>query len=241
MAEEEEERSSGDAGHRTYTPGFLRVYDPMVLGFYSNLVWRCPVRELTALYRRAIGPRHLDVGPGTGYFLQRSAREGASLTLLDPNRHVLAHASRRLADWMSITVEADVLQPLPVEGPFESAALNYVLHCLPGPEERKAAAVRNVAAVLDHEGILFGAIVLGERRLHTALSRPVLRYLNDRGIFANLGDTEDGLRHALEDAFAEVHVAIKGSVMTFTAVRPGAKRLHDRSWAKGTRPSRAGQ
>lgn len=220
MEEQEKRGSGGDAGHRTYTPGFLRVYDPMVLGFYLKFVWRCPARELTALYRRAIGPRHLDVGPGTGYFLQRSAREGASLTLLDPNPHVLAHASRRLADWTPTTVEADVLQPLPVEGPFESAALCGVLHCLPGPEERKAVAMRNVAAVLDHEGILFGATLLGERRLHTALSRPVLRFLNDRGIFANLGDTEEGFRRALEDAFAEVHVVIKGSMMIFTAERP---------------------
>lgn len=220
MADDEQRSSGDDAGHRTYTPGFLRVYDPVVLGFYSNVVWRSPVRELTALYRRAMGRRHLDVGPGTGYFLKRSAQQGASLTLLDPNPHVLSYASRRLADWTPTTVEADVLQPLPVEGPFESAALTYVLHCLPGPEERKAAAVRNVAAVLHDEGVLFGATVLGERRLHTALSRPVLRYLNDRGIFANLGDTEEGLRHALEDSFAEVHMAIKGSVMTFTAVRP---------------------
>lgn len=60
---------------------------------------------------------------------------------------------------MPVTVKADVLEPLPVDGPFESAALAYVLHCLPGPEERKAAAVRNVAAVLGDEGILFGATV----------------------------------------------------------------------------------
>ena len=41
-----------------------------------------------------------------------------------------------------------MLKPLPVAGPFKSAALNLVIHCLPGPLERKAHAVANVAAVL---------------------------------------------------------------------------------------------
>ena len=49
-------------------------------------------------------------------------------------------------------VEADVLKPLPVSGPFDSAALHLVIHCLPGPLPRKAAAVANVAAVLAPTG-----------------------------------------------------------------------------------------
>ena len=46
-------------------------------------------------------------------------------------------------------------------GPFDSAALSYVLHCLPGPQSQKAAAIRNAAAVLAPEGVLFGGTVLG--------------------------------------------------------------------------------
>jgi hypothetical protein len=32
------------------------------------------------------------------------------------------------------TVEADVMKPLPVDGPIDSEALSVVLHCLPGPQ-----------------------------------------------------------------------------------------------------------
>ena len=85
-----------------------------------------------------------------------------------------------------------MLKPLPVEGPFDSAALNGVLHCLPGPRSRKAAAVANVAAVLAPTGVLFGASILGDTGRHTWLARNMLRANNRRGTFDNLDDTEDG-------------------------------------------------
>src|SRR5207248_475176 len=111
-----------------------------------------------------VGQRHLDVGPGTGYLLEHARLRGdTQITLLDPNRDVLAHATRRLARLHPKSLQADVLKSLPMQENqrFDSAALNYVLHCLPGPPERKAAAVRNVAAVLKPGGVLFGATVLG--------------------------------------------------------------------------------
>src|SRR6266581_3984288 len=83
------------------------------------------------------------------------------VTLVDPNANVLDHASRRLHRLEVTTVQADVLKPLPVEGRYESAALHLVIHCLPGPLSRKAAAVINVAAILAPTGVLFGASVLG--------------------------------------------------------------------------------
>jgi SAM-dependent methyltransferase len=152
------------AGQELYSRAFLRIYDPLILGFYGNVVWRCPTSRLVQHYARHVGHRHLDVGPGTGYFLEhaRLARD-TQITLLDPNRDVLAHAARRLAHLHPWTLQADVLKPLPVPAGqrFDSAALNYVLHCLPGPPERKAAAVQHVAAVLQPGGVLFGATVLG--------------------------------------------------------------------------------
>jgi hypothetical protein len=38
------------------------------------------------------------------------------------------------------------MKPLPVEGPFDFAALSYVLHCLRGPQSNKAVAIRNIAS-----------------------------------------------------------------------------------------------
>ena len=212
------------AGQREYTPLFLRIYDPVILGFFTPVVWRCPTSRLVEGYRRYLGHRHLDVGPGTGYFLARAGLpDGRPVTLLDPNVNVLDHASRRLQHLDITTIEADVCKPLPVDGPFDSAALNGVLHCLPGPPPGKAAAVANVAAVLAPTGVLFGASILGLSGRHTRLSRSLLKANNRRGTFDNLGDTQQGLGEILEASFETVELETVGSMAIFAATDPRTK------------------
>ena len=147
------------------------------------------------------------MGPGTGYFLEHPGlAPGSRVTILDPNPNVLRHVSRRLRSFDLTAVEADVLKPLPVAGPFESAALNLVIHCLPGPLERKARAVANVAAVLAPTGVLFGASVLGRSGRHNRVARAFLTAFNRQGGFDNLDDTEDGLREILPASFEHVEL-----------------------------------
>jgi SAM-dependent methyltransferase len=208
-------------GQSEYTPFFLRIYDPVILGFFTRVIWRCPTTRMVELYRRHVRPLHLDVGPGTGYFLERAGLpEGSPVTLLDPNTNVLDHASRRLPRLAISTIEADVCKPLPLAGPFESAALNGVIHCLPGPMSRKAGAVANVAAVLAPTGVLFGASILGMSGPQTRLSRRVLAANNRRGIFDNLGDTQEGLGEILEASFERVELETVGSMAIFAASSP---------------------
>jgi SAM-dependent methyltransferase len=208
-------------GQSDYTRSLLRLYDPVVLGVVAKAVWRCPTSRLVEGYRQHIRDRHLDVGPGTGYFLERSGLPDRSrVTILDPNPNVLDHAARRLRRLDVTAVEADVLKPLPVDGPFASAALHLVIHCLPGPMSRKAAAVANVAAVLAPTGVLFGASVLGTAGPQPWLSRRVLAAFNRRGAFDNLGDTEEGLREILAASFEHVELETVGSIAIFAATGP---------------------
>ncbi len=208
-------------GQADYSRLLLNVYDTVVLGPVARYVWRCPAGPLLDGYRRNIRDRHLDVGPGTGWFLERSGLpDGSRVTILDPNVTVLEHASRRLRRLDVTSVEADVLKPLPVDGPFASAALNLVIHCLPGPRSRKAAAVANVAAVLAPNGVLFGASVLGDSGPHTWLSRRVLHAFNRRGAFDNLQDSEEMLREILGASFGRVEMELVGSAALFTAKDP---------------------
>ncbi len=84
-------------GQAGYNPLLLGIYDAWVLKFMAPTVWKMPVPPMVELYRRHLGSRHLDVGPGTGYFIEKARpAEGTEVTLLDPNPHVLEHASRRL-------------------------------------------------------------------------------------------------------------------------------------------------
>ena len=209
------------AGQAGYTRWLLAIYDPWVLGFMARAVWRCPTPPVVDRYRHHLGRKHFDIGPGTGYFLDKAGLPpDAEVTLLDPNPNVLARASRRLAPMSVTTAEADVLKSLPVGGPFDSAALSYVLHCLPGPLSRKAAAIRNVAAVLVPDGVLFGSTVLGNSEQHTPQARAILWAFNRQGAFDNLGDTEEGLHEILEQSFQTVEINVTGSIAHFTASHP---------------------
>jgi SAM-dependent methyltransferase len=215
----------GQAGYNRF---MLAIYDPFVLGFMTRAVWKSPMPPFVETYRELIGGRHLDVGPGTGYFLEKAvAARGSQITLVDPNPTVLAYCARRLASVNPTTVQADVMKPLPVQGPFDSAALSFVLHCLPGPQSNKAVAVRNVAAVLEPDGTLFGGTVLGLTERHTPQARAVLRLFNRQGDFDNREDTADGLRAILNESFQEVTVDVVGSTALFTASGRRHAGAHD--------------
>jgi hypothetical protein len=208
-------------GQADYSRLLLDLYDPIVIGVVAGFVWHVPGEPLLDGYRRNIREPHLDVGPGTGYCIERSGLpDGSRVTLLDPNPNVLRHASRKLGRYVVTAVEADVLKPLPVEGPFESAGMNMVIHCLPGPLTRKALAIRNVAAVLSSTGTLFGATILGRSGEHGWLAHRVLTAFNKRGAFDNLDDTEDGLREILSASFEDVELETVGSAAIFAAGRP---------------------
>jgi SAM-dependent methyltransferase len=210
-------------GQADYSRLLLDVYDPIVLGFVSWFVWHCPIEPVLDGYRQHARDNHLDIGPGTGYFIDKSGLpHGSRVTIVDPNRNVLRHATRKLRRLDVTAVQADVLKPLPVQGPFDSAALNLVLHCLPGPMSRKATAVANVAATLAPDGVLFGATVLGRSGDHSWLARRVLSAFNWRGAFDNLDDTEEGIREILAASFEEVVLETVGSAAIFSARGPRA-------------------
>lgn len=205
-------------GQSDYSRAMLRLYDPLVLGPIIRFVWRFPREEGVRLYREYIRPNHLDVGPGTGYFLEHAGlTAGSKVTILDPNPNVLRHVVGRLRNLEVTAVEADVLKPLPTPGPFDSAGLSAVVHCLPGPMERKALAIENIARVMAPGGVLFGASVLGTSARHTRMGRAFLWAFNKRGAFDNLDDTEAGLRNILERSFRNVKLEIIGGVAVFVA------------------------
>jgi hypothetical protein len=212
-------------GQADYTPTLLRLYDPLILGPTSRYVRRCPADRLTERYRRHIGDRHLDVGPGTGYFLERSGlAPGVSVTVVEPNTNVLRHTSERLSHLDVTAIEADVCKPLPVEGPLGSAALNLVIHCLPGPFERKAGAVANEAAVLAPDGVLFGSTIVGTTGSHNRVARTLLRDYDRRGVFGNLEDSEEAIGEMPASSFEDVEADTVGSVAIFPARDPATSR-----------------
>ena len=60
-----------DAGHAFYTKRSLAVYDLAILWYFSRLAWKCPAPRILQHYDAHVTPNHLDVGVGTGYFLDK--------------------------------------------------------------------------------------------------------------------------------------------------------------------------
>lgn len=216
---------AGYAGYKDYGTFMLAIYDRWVLGFMAPRVWKVGSEPGVAAYRSHMGARHLEVGPGSGWFLTQVEPPTRRLTLVDPNPQVLGHCARVLATAGPELVQANVLHPLPVDGPFDSAALMHVLHCLPGPMAARADAIRNVADLLTDDGVLFGGTVLGIAASgHGPAARTFLRLANRQGGFDNLADDVAGLTSVLERSFTDVEVDGSGSIAYFVARHPRRDR-----------------
>src|SRR5262245_18235015 len=190
-----------ERGQRIYTPFVLRAYDLFVLGFSNRFAWRCPSPRMLAQYDRHLGRRHLDLGVGTGWYLDHATWpvERPAITMLDLNENSLSIAARRLARYAPREVRANVVDPLPLgEACFDSVAANYLLHCLPGRLEQRAATLAvTVRPFLESGGVLFGSTILGRGVAHTGIGRRLMHVHNGKGIFSNAEDDEHGLERGL--------------------------------------------
>jgi hypothetical protein len=215
-------------GAALYSMRALRGYDLVVHGISNAYAWRCPTRELIELYNRNVAARHMDIGVGTGYFLDRCRFPGNSpmIALVDLNPSTLEYTSARLRRYRPSTHAADVLKPLSIDvadaAPFGSIGLTYLLHCLPGDMRTKGVVFENIRPVLAEEGVVFGATILGRGVPHNAFARALMRIYNARGVFSNKDDSLEDLEAALAANFERSTIVVRGCVALFTA--RGARR-----------------
>jgi ubiquinone/menaquinone biosynthesis C-methylase UbiE len=218
-------RQSGDAtaGHRVYTSRFLSVYDLVVLGWFSKTAWRCPAAELTGHYDTHVSANHLDVGVGTGYFLDHCTfpTPRPRLALMDVNPACLATACRRGRRFQPETYTANVLEPLAAQlgndiAGFDSIGMTYLLHCLPGTISEKSVVFENLLALAKPGATLFGATLLHEGVNRNWYARRVMAFNNRRRIFSNTGDDLVGLESVLSEHLEKSSVRVMGCVAMFS-------------------------
>jgi SAM-dependent methyltransferase len=213
------------AGQAVYTRTFLSVYDALVYGFNSPVLWRCPKWRLVQHYDAHVSARHLDIGVGTGALLDATQFPSAApeITLMDLNPNSLAAAAARLARYAPRTHRANVLEDWHLEpGTYDSVAMTHLLHCLPGPMSSKAVAFEHAHRALAPGGTFFGATILGK---DVPLSPPAQAFLalsNARGILDNSGDGPAELDAALARVFPDRTVTIHGTIALFTAEKLSA-------------------
>lgn len=214
-------------GQAVYTPFFLKIYNLFVVQFSNYWLWRCDKKVQLEQYNKYMGSKHLDIGVGTGYYLQQCNQlKKTDLALMDLNPHCLEESQRNLKEKsISLTTyHADIYQPQPqLYGHFNSIAMNYLLHCLPGTLREKGTCIANAVAMLNNGGIFFGATILGSKGLHTKAGYALLNVYNNKGIFCNREDNLEDLKHILTQNLDEVEITVQGCVALFK----GCKRYQE--------------
>lgn len=212
------------AGQAVYSRRVLSLYDWFVLGFSNRCIWRCPTRCLEELYRRHLSRNHLDVGVGTGYFLDRCGPTGDDrsapprIALMDVNPTCLETAAQRIARYRPQSLQRNILEPVAADGPpFHSIAINYVLHCLPGTMGEKAIVFDHLRPLLAPGGVIFGSTILAGGVASSLMARWLMAAYNRKGIFGNRHDTLEALQQALAERFDAWHVDTRGCVALFSA------------------------
>jgi ubiquinone/menaquinone biosynthesis C-methylase UbiE len=212
-------RDAARAGSAVYNPLILFFYDTLVLWFSNNYAWKASTARMLDFYNQHVGAQHLDVGVGTGYFLDhcRFPTSTPDITIVDLNANSLHTTARRIARYQPSMVRANVLESLPITTAFDSIGINYLLHCLPGTMESKAVVFQHLKPLLKPGGVLFGTTILGQGVPHNALARTLLRTYNAKGIFGNTQDSQAALQRALSQHFNEYDLHIVGCVAFFQA------------------------
>jgi ubiquinone/menaquinone biosynthesis C-methylase UbiE len=208
------------AGASPYSRFVLGVYDWYVLGYNCRYLWRCPARNLLDLYNRHVSNNHLDIGVGTGYFMDRCRFPSASvrLALMDSNPNSLSTAGRRLARYRPEMYRRNVIEKLELNAPpFDSVGMMNLLHCLPGDLKTKAVAFENVKEVMNPGAVLFGSTILYQGVRRNPMATLAIKYYNRKGFMTNLSDSLGDLRESLRGSFPESSVKIIGCEALFWA------------------------
>ncbi len=218
------------AAQAVYTPRTLALYDTWVVSFSNRWIWKCPSGLLLDFYQRHITGNHLEVGVGTGYFLdhchfdstdKHKPPHGVSaprIALLDINPQVLQFASLRLARFHPEVYQQDVLQLFSVDCPrFDSISCNYLFHCLPGTLPQKLCVLDHLLPLMNPQAVLFGSTIVNSTATPGWASRCLSRLYNWYGVFSNQRDDVVTLERELRSRFKQVTLKVIGSVALFSA------------------------
>lgn len=214
-------------GSRIYNRAFLSIYDLYVIKISNSLIWRCPSRVMLAMYNANVTSNHLDIGPGSGWYLRETSfpTDNPAVTLLDLNPNSLAKTTARLhgRGIEAASHTGSILAPIETgaAGSYTSASANFLMHCVPGTWAEKGIAFRHVADALADDGVFFGSTILARGVRRTPAARLVnATYNNVVRSLHNADDDPGGLREQLDAAFGDVDLTFTGAVATWVARAP---------------------
>lgn len=206
------------AGQAVYSRGVLWVYDLWVHGMSNHFLWKCPTQKMVQFYNQHVSGNHLDVGVGTGYFLDRCGFPISKprLALMDLNENTLRFCAKRLERYQPEVYVRNILEPIAFDQPkFDSIGMNYLLHCLPGDFQTKGDVFKHLRALLKSNGVLFGSTLLQQGVSPNKAAQWLMNTYNKKGIFCNRHDSLEVLKKQLKLYFSEVSIQTVGCVAFF--------------------------
>ncbi|KAK2021248.1 methyltransferase domain-containing protein, partial [Colletotrichum zoysiae] len=237
-------------GNAIYFPFFLRwIYDILTLDIYCPLVWGCSKKILQRHYSKPVSaaasgdlngrPRLLDIGVGTGYWVAHAPlAPRTSILLVDINENPLIESKKRISKaHPTVLLETDKMdvfdlgsaRPVALDPAsnraqggmkFDVTSCMLLLHCLPGPSNNKGKALARLSHVIEKDGVLVGATVLGRGVKHNVLGQFIMFWHNLLGIFHNHEDGANDIIEPLKCAFSIVEWRIEGTMLLFEARSP---------------------
>jgi ubiquinone/menaquinone biosynthesis C-methylase UbiE len=207
-----------DAGQAVYTKLTLAMYDLWVIGISNHFIWQCPSSYLLDFYNQHISGNHLDIGVGTGFFLDKCIFPipNPRIVLMDLNPDSLEVTSRRVSRYNPVPYKVNILDPinLNLQG-FDSVGLNYLLHCLPGTITTKSVVFKNLFPLLNPGGVIFGSTILNTGVKPSFIAQNFMNFYNRVQIFDNKNDSLEELKKIMSENFAEYSVKVMGCVALF--------------------------
>ena len=207
-----------------YSTPILRIYDWLVPKVLNRFIWKCDTQLLVEQYTTQVGKRHIDLGPGTGYFLRRFADQKPhrfeSLLLVDESQASLDHATKVLGDLgprrmkLDLTNRESVMQLSSERA--NSVSASYLIHCLPRGLRDSEAMLEVISHVIGSNGVLFGSVILPDLARCRIRSRICCWMLNLPGVFGNKSDSLAELKSQLARHFSNCEVRVVQCVALFS-------------------------
>ncbi len=209
-----------EAGQAVYTPGMLRFYNFLILKVIVPYIWRCPVNNVVKMYNENITSNHLEIGVGSGYFLENTMfpSDNPRLALMDLNPNSLKFTAGKVSKYKPEIYRANILEPIEADiAKFDSVAINAVIHCLPGTMATKLVVFDHIKSLLNPGGVVFGSTILNIGVKQNWLTKRFMKKFNKDKIFCNLKDDLSTLEEGLTERFSKSEVKVIGTAALFRA------------------------
>ena len=186
-------------------------YDYFVNKINCKYVWKCDQRYIKKLYANNITNNHLEIGPGTGYFIKKYHFN--SLHLLDINQDILTNSKKNLNNnCQNIKIHNKNIfeSNNKINEDITSIGLSYVLHCVPNNLDISIDnLVKNTKN--DNQITIFGSTVIPNKKDFLAMTE--IYTLNTLGIFNNINHNKEQLEYIISKYNGNIkHV---GNVLLF--------------------------